>query len=60
MAGVLFGIVVALIIAFCAVACITNNKETVGIVLLLCDVGFICIFCICTGLFFSGAIKIIV
>lgn len=26
-----------------------------GIVLLLCDIGFICIFCLCTGLFLSGA-----
>lgn len=60
MAVMLFGIVVALVIAFCSVVCITNNNETVGIVLLLCDIGFICIFCLCTGLFLPGAIKIVV
>lgn len=60
MSVVLFGIVVALVIAFCSVVCVTNNNETVGIILLLCDVGFICIFCLCTGLFLSGKITIIV
>lgn len=29
-------IVVALMIAFCSVACITNNNKTVGIILLYC------------------------
>lgn len=42
MLGILSGIILALIIGFCSIVCITNKNEKVGIVLLLCDVCFVC------------------
>lgn len=57
MSVIFTGVIVAAVIAFCAVVCILHSNELAGIILLLCDVGFLCIFCLCVGLVFTGTIK---
>lgn len=58
MSVIFTGVIVAAVIAFCAVVCILHSNELAGIISLLSDAGFICIFCLCVGLVFTGTVKI--
>lgn len=42
MVKIIFGIIIALIIAFCSIWSITNKAEKIGIALLFCDLFFVC------------------